>query len=433
MLNKRRPYADIAQITVLCALVLLSIFLTWQIVLSPGAKSSSVQNSSDDAQNLSQVFQPNQVFNVTSNRKVERLATASLTRSTKLRQTLSKATFRYNKTVPSTNKDIEKLLTTPHSLVLRYNDRLPLAYFNARYAQDMARDDVTFDYVVVPYMQFVNPRVYLVDSRAKSITTLTAKNLHQQIFTDELATLKAKDTQTVTFAVRSDRVQVTYPSAFSLPVYSYLVNTQDAHSYVNQLLGNYQIHTTQKGDVITYRNAGAQSLQVNADTRLLTFRDKSRQNTNLVDRLSASFALLNLNGMDLSNIRYFEARDAGKSIVYRTFVRDWPVFYQAPNGAVQVTDDQKLTAVYALDALTTPVPNSQNDVTLPNTATIQKTLTAAGISAKSYSDMTPGYQWQRQSAASQVVDLTPVWVLQDAKTGEWEALSEFIKRHQGKG
>lgn len=433
MLNKRRPSSGWLSIMLLVFAILLSIYLILQLLLAPGQRTQDRQNDTPGTtQTLNRVFRPVQEIVNDAKGKTVLWQTASLKRVETIRETLVDADFRYQKEADVTQKELQTVLTRTNSLVLRYANPLPLSYFNARYEQDVDHPDKRFDYIVIPYQQLVNNRIYLVDTQEQSVVTLSASGFQQAQIADEVTNYQGE-----TIAVRFDTVnrqmRLIYEDDIQLPNYSYLTTMQEPHRYATQLLGGSGV-TTQvlDGGGMRYENAATrQTVTLDEVQQNMTFVDQREQSNppnTFSERLARSFAQINLPAANLSDIRYFEKMHNGREIVYRTYVDDWPVFYQADNGAILTTIDDKgrITTDYSLVNLNVPVPNDNQPVTLPSMDKILKQLAELDIPQDAYVDLTPGYQWTYQKQGNRVVDLTPTWMIKTSDEAGWERLSDFI-------
>lgn len=436
MLNKRRNWSAWLSIILLVVAILLSIYLILQLLLSPGERAQDRQNDTPGTtQTLNRVFRPVQELVNDHKGKTVLWQTASLNRVETIRETLVAADFRYQGEDSATQKELKALLGSTNALVLRYANPLPLSYFNARYEQDVEQEKAMFDYIVIPYQQLVNSRIYLVDTRQQTIVTLSGSGFKQEQIADEVAQYKGTTTP-VRFDTMNRQIRLVYEKALTLPIYSYLTTMQEPHRYVNQLLGGSGVTTDvlDKGGMRFQNEATQQTVTVDEAQQNLTFTDR-RQQTNppntFTERLARSFAQINLPVVNLSDIRYFEKMDNGREVVYRTYVDDWPVFYQADNGAILTTiDDQgRMTTDYSLVSLNVPVPNDNDSVTLPSMDEVRDRLADLGVPNDAYVDLTPGYQWAYQKQTNRVVDLTPTWMIKTNDEEGWQRLSDFMKHY----
>jgi regulatory protein YycH of two-component signal transduction system YycFG len=309
---------------------------------------------------------------------------------------------------------------------------VPIEYFNSYYSQRVStHKSFNFNYVVVPLNH--SKKAYFVNTQSKTITTVTIS----KIDTTEAWKVAARlpKALTVNFKVVNGHVMLNYPKEFKLPVYSYLVNHRDPTTYVSALLGttNQLTQTTENNKKIYTNKYSNQQIIYDPDLETVTFTDNRTTGTlqrSYYNRLNVGFSQINLLQLDLSDTRFYQSRDNGKDITYRTFVEGLPVYYQSKTGAIHMTLDKygNLTSTYSLNELGVPVPNTQEDVTLPKAADVLAKLQQAGVKSSEYYSIAPGYEWLANKENDVSVNMNPTWMI-ETPTG-WMSVNTFLANRE---
>ncbi len=411
--------------------IIVSIVLTALIFISAGSQEAPTQTD-QQSQQASELFRPtNYIVNDKSGKQHMVMHTTNAQYKS-IHQYLANSRMTNPTQRKATNKQISQLLDKTQTALYHYPDVVPIEYFNSYYSQRVStHKSFNFNYVVVPLNH--SKKAYFVNTQSKTITTVTIS----KIDTTEAWKVAARlpKALTVNFKVVNEHVMLNYPKEFKLPVYSYLVNHRDPTTYVSALLGttNQLTQTTENNKKIYTNKYSNQQIIYDPDLETVTFTDNRTTGTlqrSYYNRLNVGFSQINLLQLDLSDTRFYQSRDNGKDITYRTFVEGLPVYYQSKTGAIHMTLDKygNLTSTYSLNELGVPVPNTQEDVTLPKAADVLAKLQQAGVKSSEYYSIAPGYEWLANKENNVSVNMNPTWMI-ETPTG-WMSVNTFLANRE---
>lgn len=422
--------------TILDISMILAIVIS--IVLTGFVFSSFGQNEAPDSatsqqseQQLLELIQPTQLI-VTHKDGSQQLVTHKIsTQIKKIRTYIEGAELNDAKSEKVSVAKIQSLLSIKKSQILRYPDVVPISYFNTRYQQNVSSGkNFNFNYFVLDFNR--SNIGYFVNTKTNRIVTVKVKKLN-----NDLAWQKAEELPTtvaVNFKAYQGQVMMNYPNDVKLPVYSYLLNHRDPSAYVSALLGTInQLSISKADDRTIYTNKlNSQKIVYNSTLETVTFEDHNAKNQlpkTYLGRLNAGLSQINLLQLNLADTRFYESRDNGQQVTYRTYVEGFPVYFQSESGAIRIkiADNGDLTSTYSLNELGVPVPNKQEDVTLPSTTSILKQLDDAGVKKSDYYFITPGYEWLINKDSQAAVNMEPTWMIETSSG--WQSVSAFLKHH----
>ncbi|GMA70030.1 hypothetical protein GCM10025879_12760 [Leuconostoc litchii] len=412
---------------VLTVSIIISIVLTALIFLSAGNQEAPTQTE-QQSQQVSELFRPTNYIVNDKNGAQHLVMHATNAQYKSIHQYLANARLTNPLQQKVTNAQIKKVLNIKQAAVYHYPDVIPIAYFNSYYSQRVStRKSFNFDYVVVPLAD--NKRAYFVNTQSKKITTVDISNINASKAWQVAG--KLPKALTVNFKVVNDHVMLNYPTSFKLPVYSYLVNRRDPTTYVSTLLGTTnQLKKTTEGNKTIYTNKYSnQQIIYDSDLETVTFTDNRTTGTlkrSYYNRLNIGFSQINLLQLDLSDTRFYQSRNNGQDVTYRTFVEGLPVYYQSKSGAIHMALDKygNLTSTYSLNELGVPVPNNQPKVTLPKAADVLSRLKHAGVKSSEYYSIAPGYEWLSNKENNVSVNMQPTWMVETSKG--WASVDTFL-------
>lgn len=329
--------------------------------------------------------------------------------------------------------EILDVLNTEDAMVYQYADIIPMDLFATRTQQTkLENSNIEFNYVVIPLNS--SNKIYALNTITKDKIILSAKSLNYEklkFYMKELNEV-AKNQLSIDYTWLKDRIILSTPNKFKLPIYTYTISKSDPINYVAALLGN-QTQVTEKeisDDEYEYTNVQTeQSIIYNSANERISYTEKKKPTNTLntlQNRLIASFLQLRLINDDNSHVKYFSNKDRGKEIVYRSYVDIWPIFYQSEVGYDQFIYDKydRVTMNTSLNSLNVPIPNSE-EKELDSTNDIIKKLKKAKKLNKVVS-LRIGYEWLKENTQdNSVINLKPVWVA-ELTNGKWEKVSSLL-------
>jgi regulatory protein YycH of two-component signal transduction system YycFG len=216
----------------------------------------------------------------------------------------------------------------------------------------------------------------------------------------------------------------------TLKSFRYLVETADSRAYTSVLFGDSHDapSVTQKDQTITYEDGAARKLEVNQATGLATF-DTYGQTANAGNfsaRMTAGYDWIVRVRQLPDNIYYFESHDEGRSITFRLYANGLPIFNMTEFGTVRVQQisNKHERVSFSQYSLQVPLPSHDaDDVTLPDSKDVLKSLTDKGLDVSKIQDLSIGYRWV-SSKADSTVTLTPEWYFEVGDV--WQAVNSYL-------
>ncbi|MGX7052218.1 two-component system activity regulator YycH [Leuconostoc palmae] len=429
MRNKNQFLHSVIISSLLVVSIIVSVVLTGFIFSSFGRSDIADSANIQQPEQQTQLFRPTQfIVNKTNGKQF-----ITLTGTGQQSQVIDDAVSNSKMSQPETNKvttsKVEDILATKKAHIFRYPDVIPVTYFNAKYGQSIKHNQpFNFDYFVLPFDQ--KKVAYFVNSQTNEVTKVRVAKFDFTKIWQKINNLP--DDVPIRFKTYQDRVILNYAKQIKLPVYSYLINQRDPKIYVSALLGTInQLSVTQDGDKTVYTNKlNNQKLIYDPDWETVTFEDKNPKNklpTDYLGRLNLAFSQINLLQLNLNDTRFYESRESGQKLTFRTYVKGFPVYFQSESGAIHIEMQKNgnQQATYSLNEIGVPVPNNSAQVTLPDTDTILNRLHDAGIKSSDYNFITPGYEWLINQDSQAAVNMVPTWMI-ETHDG-WQSVDSYLK------
>lgn len=427
-MRNNRSVQGITLNVILTITILISIVLTAFVFMSIGQQQNVSSSNQQDQQSVTAFRPTNYIINDkygTQNMVMH----ADNQQIKTMRGYLTSADIKNPHKKKVSNATIIAAISKKQSAVYRYPDVVPIDYFNARYNQNIAAiKGFNFDYFVLPLDK--SNLAYFINTQTKTMVTVNLSKINTTKMWEVAE--KLPKSLTVNFKSLNHRVRLNFPKNIKLPVYSYLVNHRDPTTYVSTLLGTTnQLTTTTDGNKVIYTNKFSdQQVTYDPDLDTVTFKDNKadgKLDKTYAARLNIGFSQINLLQLNLTDTRFYESRNDGKNVTYRTFVEGMPVYYQSESGAIHMTLDNhgNLISTYSLNELGVPVPNNQKEVTLPKTSDILSRLRQAGVKETDYYFVTPGYEWMVNKDSRAAVNMRPTWMIETSSG--WQSVDDYLK------
>lgn len=214
--------------------------------------------------------------------------------------------------------------------------------------------------------------------------------------------------------------------------YSYILSTQSFTLFRNAFFQDPENVTDDDASVFM---SGQERLEIDSDRQLAEFQGELPLTEDLDDEFNQSFAYISHLGTSVGNLRYFD-RD-GNRLNYRVFVEGYPVFGNNSQGLVSVTvdnefleDSVKIGIESSTRTIQIPIPANEM-VELPSTQTVHENIINVGGNNELVSSIIIGYTWEAILNADRVpndrvVDLTPEWYVR--YNDQWYAESDLISQ-----
>lgn len=209
-----------------------------------------------------------------------------------------------------------------------------------------------------------------------------------------------------------------------LKKYSYILTTQSYSLFRNAF---FQDPEQAKGEEEENKSrtfvSGHEELTMNEDNKLVSFSGELPSELQDQSLYTQTFSYVSRLGTAVGNLRYFDCQD--NQVNYRIFVEGYPIFSQldspSPKGKMTVAVDPKnpssqVKIETSMETVQVPIP-AEETVELPSSTTIEESLLYAGRDINLVQSYIIGYTWRDVADVSRVVALDPEWYIK--YDGHW--------------
>lgn len=422
----------------LVAMIALSLILSWKIWTNSGSKD--LVDNSKASENTMNMKQPKDVFSPVKLIYHDNQGKHFYSNKENLISSINKEVLRLSRerlTVYS-EKDGTKYLasqTKPNSFELVMASPISLDYFLEINDQEVTRgieEGMSFQRIVVSLDDDV---MYLLNDNNHQVYRIKFKG--------ELSEIKRllRDTNNRFIEVLHEDselpVYYQFIDEINLKKYSYILSTQSYTLFSQAFFDNPQEimpnDVNKNSKDVDLINAEGDGLKISYSTGEVQFSGRIKPETVLVNPThniyTDTFYYVQSIGNSMGTIRYFEGN--GNKVTYRNFVEGFPIFSDHTRGRVEVTRNNQIIQVMTnQEMIQVPIP-SDEEVTLPNTASIVAQLESAGIKVKDLEDLQIGYTWEANQETKQVVDLVPEWYVKI--DNYWDNVANVCQKAREKG
>lgn len=426
------------RIITLLGLILLSLFLSWQMWTAGGSygesQTTAVHSTTPSLtfeRSQSHVFGPTQIVvheyegkkattNIAMLSEIERVTSEWEIQTIADPVQISKQAFQdmMERTV-----GVELVFEgqTPFGLVKRIFNRLPGEYENK-----------TFNRAFLPLN---NPRkIYFYDSITHmfydaDIENNTEANIESLAYNPE-AEYIAVD------AVKLKNQHIYLPVETTEVAYrDYMIERLPNSLFVNFFFVDTSNVDVRRTENVTRYVDYVSELRINETNNLLTYRKQQATNRTLGlgDRLEIAFNELTRVEKWTEEIHYHNFNPETRTVTFRRYLGGLPVFGYFDYGEVQIrSDKENLTYLrLPLEVVKTPIAQVEGDplITLPSGSQIIAQLENAGISLSEVENIRLGLSWEQSEESNQVVRFSPSWYVLDK--GNWYEVERYITRQGG--
>lgn len=209
-----------------------------------------------------------------------------------------------------------------------------------------------------------------------------------------------------------------------LKKYSYILTTQSYSLFRNAF---FQDPEQAKGEEEENKSrtfvSGHEELTMNEDNKLVSFSGDLPSELQDQSLYTQTFSYVSRLGTAVGNLRYFDRQD--NQVNYRIFVEGYPIFSQldspSPKGKMTIAIDPKnpssqVKIETSMETVQVPIP-AEETVELPSSTTIENSLSSAGRDINLVQSYIIGYTWRDVTDVSRVVALDPEWYIK--YDGHW--------------
>ncbi|MEO1771272.1 MULTISPECIES: YycH family regulatory protein [Enterococcus] len=199
-----------------------------------------------------------------------------------------------------------------------------------------------------------------------------------------------------------------------LKKYSYILTTQSYSLFRNAFFQDpEQAKGEEEEDKSRSFVSGHEELTMNEVDRLVSFSGELPEELKDQSLYTQTFSYVSRLGTAVGNLRYFDRQN--NQVNYRIFVEGYPIFSQTSKGKMSVNiepnnQSNQVKIQTSMDTVQVPIP-AEEEVELPSSTTIAETLSYGGYDLNLVQSYIIGYNWQDVDSVGRVVALTPEWYI----------------------
>ncbi|WP_321384193.1 two-component system activity regulator YycH [uncultured Enterococcus sp.] len=400
----------------LIAMILLSLYFSWSIWVSPSNKETTNQGETKVTTTIKErtsqeTFAPIRLIRM---EETGMSLTASESLISSVQKLISESEFGSLSVVVNGDAEaFDRYYTERSGFELMYEGRFLLSEYLKTYNIELGSTDVPVDQAYFNRLQvdYSEKKLFFFDF-ADKIVYETSVSLERSAVEP---LLKKEGLTYFDVAERSELSNKSYymVTGLKLKKYSYILASQPITLFRNAFFSDTEnIQTNEDSADISYTK-GSEKLTVN-ELGTVHFSGILKNNSEEQNIYSDSFSYVKKMGANIGNLRYFDSSDG--TVNYRTFVEGFPVFSESNRGQVKVSvtgrnsEQPKIVIDASVDTIQVPIP-SEEEVVLKDSTDLLATLAAYGADDTEIKSIIIGYTWQRLEETKQVVDLTPEWYI----------------------
>ncbi|MGM0125352.1 hypothetical protein IGI37_002750 [Enterococcus sp. AZ194] len=424
----------------LASLILLSLYFTYVIWLSPANKGTASLSSAANPvvatptnyRTARETFLPLRVVWF-QGKEIKESTSENLI--TNIQKELSKASIgKVEKKGSEDEKEFASYSQIKEGIEMGYASNFLLSKYDETYKMSMDLDavndgNVYFNHLQIDYekkkIRFLNYSTFSVYEATIDINETAIKEFLTQKNTSLLSMKSAEDSILSHQYSTRDRIK--------LKKYSYILAQQPVSLFRNAFFQNPE-NVRENNSVYSFYSE-REVLSVSSDDQLIDFKGESPGEEKRMDIFSGSFSYIQKLSNTIGNLRYFDY-DSG-TVNYRTFVEGFPVFSDGKQGKVSIniqrtTNSQNgKQSAYSVQIATSrntiqvPIP-SDEEVELVSTNEVIQQLLDKGALVNKINNVMIGYTWEVIKDTKSVVDLKPEWYVQYENT--WYSARDLLQK-----
>lgn len=429
MLNRLRNNWIGILLTIMVALSLVLSAIVW---ISPyhfehRGEEGSRNAQQTTSQSMQDIYLPSTVIQTKSDGSQQFLYNQPRNLMLTVKESLRNWQLRSSRRVSSNNSSSYlSYLRRGNSLLLSYPATVPLTIFNDSFNSSLSTDRISrVNHVVLPLND--SHHIYLLSDSHFQVYRISVRGM--QIDKIKKA-MKGGHRFSVDHKIVNNRPFVTYPNGIKLPAFAYRISTSNVDNISQALMNNSHknnINTHTDGDVTTYSDSPSRHLNYNRRRGTLDYEHYLGQDQHysyqqifghLYDRLSKST-------ISLDSLRYDSYNSGSKTITYRSYVENFPIFNDDGYGEVRIQLSGEGVERYHFSrySLQVPLPVKQHWTHLPSSAVLFNELHNNNY-MKDITGLRIGYRWQSDQS-DKTVTLTPTYYVH--YRGNWVDYHTLIK------
>ncbi|MHC5373403.1 YycH family regulatory protein [Enterococcus sp. LJL120] len=410
----------------LVLLIALSIFLSYNIWLSPANTSSETRNTAvntenQNSRNADDVFLPLKMIQL-----VDGVASGSQSETAigQIHDLLSTNIFGELTLETSDDENFVSSQMIQNGLEFSYQGSYLLSDYLATFKIEADNSEESegfyFSKVQLDFDNQVAKFVSYGENAYMQMAFSGTASSYQQILDGNSLNWTA-----VSLDETSTTGQYNSSETIELSNYSYILSTQSSTLFRNAF---FQDPSDVTNESATTFISGQERLEIDSDQQLAEFHGELPVTDGLTDEFNQSFAYISKLGSNVGNLRYFDRED--EQLNYRVFVEGYPVFGQNWQGLVAVEvednpleDNLSVSINTSTRTIQVPIPTDETEI-LPSTETVRNEIQAAGGDLTLATSVIIGYTWEAIRDVDRVVDLKPEWYIRYDK--KWYSMRELL-------
>lgn len=432
MRQKQSPWISL----VLYCLVMLSLFLTWRILIVPanpvgvrGLNPTSQTPAATNALNIEDLFAPHQMSvhsnsntYVTQNprviQKVHQFLSGWGMRDVALTATYSEE--EYEAFIMETGRIELRFQSQVYlGLLTHYFNSLPEDLFNQRISRILISTD--------PSMP-----IYLVNDQTRNVYTAQRPESNMQplitLWTENQTMFHSADA----YAFR-EGIAFLPRNEFDVRQLVYLVEKQPNSFFINQLFEDTTELRDDSNEYVTAYSDNISELRINKETGILSYYRNSLDQTTIPSYQQVRDSFHSLKFIETwTHASYFSGfQDRNNEVTYRRFVEGYPIFSFEDRGTVrmEMSDNYLIRMQYPTEVIQTPLTDREEVVTIPRAQEVIDLLVANGYTFSQIDTMQLGYEWESSEESSRIAELEPKWFVK--MDGAWRTVDDWLTAIKG--
>lgn len=417
----------------LIAMIALSVYLSFNIWLSPTMKRNNVQTSEELAQTsntnkkaATDTFAPLRLIRHAEG-KIQ-LTTGENLISYVQNELIHSKFGALSQTVSEDNAAYAKALESDDAIELRYVGPMLLTEYLRIYGLDMDLDQVQdSDSVYFSRIMVLldKGKIRFFNNNRRNVYEASInvdKGKIQQLFQEnEAKYLTVKEG----FPVMEWQYYLTEP--IKMKKYSYILASQSFTRFRDSFFKDpTDLHMNEDSRDLIY-SSDTENMVISEADSIVAFQGVFH-NDSEPDIYADSFQFVSPLGTTYSSLRYFDRTK--DRIDYRTLIEGFPVFGPQEKGQISITfsdngSERRVGIRTSLDTIQVPIP-ADEEVTIESSDKVLQTLIDHGADPSKFENMLIGYTWQSIDKVKQVVDFLPEWYVKYAD--EWLSAKDLQQR-----
>ncbi|EOL42515.1 YycH family regulatory protein [Enterococcus phoeniculicola] len=420
-------------------LILLSLYFTYVIWLSPANKGTQELNNSTSAvvsptsnyRKETETFLPLRITWFQGNEIKESNGENLITNIQKVLNDSSIGVI--EKKVIEDKDSFEPYDVVKNGIELGYASSFLLSEYNETYglAMDLSEANEGAFYFNTIQIDYDKKKIRFLDYSNYSVYEASI-DIDEKKINDFLL---SKNTSLTPMKNAEDSIlerQYSTQDKVKLKKYSYILAQQPVSLFRNAFFQNPE--NVQENNSALSFYSGREVLSISDTSQAIDFKGDISKSPKQADIFSESFSYIEKLGNSIGNLRYFD--HASSTVNYRTFVEGFPVFSDGNQGkvSIDIQRNRKSQVVGAPDysihietsrnTIQVPIP-SDEEIELLSTNEMVQQLVDKGASVDKIKNVIVGYTWKVIKDTKTVVDLTPEWYVQYEDT--WYSANDLLQ------